>query len=325
MRPPGLNTAALAALLACAAASGNALAQAEVPASASALAAVEAAPQRPSAASEPQQARSPAQEALRTELEAMLEAHHHDRARLQAVVAEQGARSDKTRALAEQVNDQDLARQKRLVRMLDRQGWPDAEQLGLRASESAFVLLYEAALPLQSKYLPVLRQGVATGRARPDWLALMLDRVRVRQGWAQLYGSEVLRNADGTMEILPIRDLPQLDARRAEVGMEPMAEYARRLGLVWTGQKSMGWLPLGDSPRCKVHRPLAYRKAEAGRYEATAKFILRADGEVAAITVNGSDVEWVPDVVRRAMERIRCQPADADVNGQVTYVFNIYG
>jgi hypothetical protein len=55
-------------------------------------------------------------------------------------------------------------------------------------------------------------------------IALLTDRVLLRQGQSQRYGSQ-LRMGESGLEPLPIKDETNVDARRAQMGMMPLADY----------------------------------------------------------------------------------------------------
>jgi hypothetical protein len=63
-------------------------------------------------------------------------------------------------------------------------------------------------------------------------LALLQDRILMRQGKKQLFGSQVVFNKDtGAPEFYPIEDEKNVNARRTKIGMEPLEEYAAHFGM----------------------------------------------------------------------------------------------
>ena len=54
--------------------------------------------------------------------------------------------------------------------------------------------------------------------------ALLTDRVLLRQGKSQRYGSQFQMGKNG-LEPSPIEDETNVDARRAQMGMMPLADY----------------------------------------------------------------------------------------------------
>jgi hypothetical protein len=56
--------------------------------------------------------------------------------------------------------------------------------------------------------------------------ALLTDRVLLAQGKKQRYGSQV-EVKDGQSVPLPLDDAEHVDARRATMGLEPLADYLK--------------------------------------------------------------------------------------------------
>jgi hypothetical protein len=66
-------------------------------------------------------------------------------------------------------------------------------------------------------------------------LAYLTDRVLLAEGKKQIYGTQY-HTVDGKMEPKPLEDPENVDRRRAEAGLEPLAEYARQLAEVYGGK-----------------------------------------------------------------------------------------
>lgn len=162
---------------------------------------------------------------LRSELEAMYDADQGP-----ARSGEIDAQSPQFAAAIQQQQSRDEANLLRLKTIIATHGWPARTRLGDKAARTAFLVIQHADEATQEAYLPLLRAAVDAGEARADDLALLEDRILVRQGKLQRYGSQ-LRSADGVLEFYPIDDEAHVDARRKSVGLPPLAEYARQLGL----------------------------------------------------------------------------------------------
>jgi hypothetical protein len=123
----------------------------------------------------------------------------------------------------------------RVTAILDSAGWLGAEEVGATGSQALFLVLQHAdRLPdVQARYLPVMRQAVEEGRARPHELAMLEDRVAVNHGQPQPYGSQIGWK-DGKPFMRPIADELHVNERREAVGLEPLEQYAERFGLHWS-------------------------------------------------------------------------------------------
>lgn len=130
----------------------------------------------------------------------------------------------------------DAANMKRLAEIVDAYGWPGLRFAG-RASSTAFLVLQHADHDSQVEYLPLMRDAVRRNEALGSQLAMLEDRVRIADGKPQLYGTQLSAPAGGAPHFDPIEDEAHVDERRAAVGLQPLAEYAKLFGLAYTPAK----------------------------------------------------------------------------------------
>jgi hypothetical protein len=144
----------------------------------------------------------------------------------------------------------------RLRAILDDHGWPCASTVGEDAAEAAWLVLQHAIgdPDLQRRGLGLLEAAVAAGRA-PAWQAAMLeDRIRMFEGRPQRYGTQLWPNEHGAMRLYEIEDTAQVQARRREVGLEPLDERVARgphvsgppedqVGEYEAWRRRVGWVP----------------------------------------------------------------------------------
>jgi len=84
----------------------------------------------------------------------------------------------------------------------------------------------------------MLKEAVRRGEAESGNAALLKDRILMREGKKQIYGSQLhLNQVTKQLELWPIEDDENVDARRASVGLEPLAEYMKRFGLEYKPPK----------------------------------------------------------------------------------------
>lgn len=176
-------------------------------------------------------------EELRIELEQMRESDQQHRKLMLESVQKCGRESDEFRQLTAKQAEIDKRNVSRLVEIIERYGWPGRSQVGELGAQGAFLVLQHASLELQEKYLPLLRKGKEAGEVRGQSLALLEDRILMRQGKKQSYGSQLTTNSDGNSELWPIEDEVNVDKRRAEMGLGTLAEYLSRFGLEYVPKK----------------------------------------------------------------------------------------
>lgn len=118
----------------------------------------------------------------------------------------------------------DAANFNELVAIIDQHGWPGRSLVGARASGGAWGVIQHASIESIKKYLPVMTQAMKAGELDGALVATSVDRVLVADGKPQTYGTQ-FREENGEMVPFPIADAAGVDARRAEVGLQPLAEY----------------------------------------------------------------------------------------------------
>ena len=156
--------------------------------------------------------------------------------RLQLVEIEksEGMKSDKVKALWKIIGKKDSANLIKVKAILDEYGWLGADVIGGQGNSTLFLVIQHSDQKTQEKYLPMMREAVKKGNARGSELALLEDRVAIRQGKKQIYGSQIGQDTKkGTYYVLPLDDPDNVDKRRAEVGLQPLAEYVQHWNIKW--------------------------------------------------------------------------------------------
>ncbi|HKQ06784.1 MAG TPA: DUF6624 domain-containing protein [Blastocatellia bacterium] len=140
--------------------------------------------------------------------------------------------------LAEKQDRLDKRNIKKLAKIIEKYGWPARSSVGKEGSLAAFLVVQHGDLGYQKKYFPLLKEAVNKGEADRDDAALLEDRILMREGKKQIYGTQLQFN-EGTkkLELWPIEDEEGVDTRRASVGLEPLAEYMKRFGLEYKASK----------------------------------------------------------------------------------------
>lgn len=118
--------------------------------------------------------------------------------------------------------------------ILDQHGWHGSKEVGDKGNSAFFLVIQHADQTTQEKYLPVMRDAVKNGKASAQNLALLEDRVLLGQGKKQIYGSQIgMDQVTKAYYVDALEDPDNVDKRRAEVGLEPMADYVKNWDLKW--------------------------------------------------------------------------------------------
>lgn len=177
-------------------------------------------------------------DAIKAELEKMLEQDQELRRRADEVEEKQGSKSKELEELWEKQREIDKKNLARLEEIIKVNGWPAKSSVGGTASLAAFLILQHADYEYQKKYFPLIKEALKKGEIEASRVALLEDRILVREGKEQVYGTQLKRNeTTGKYELSPIKDEENLERRRAEVGLPPIAEYLKTFGLEYAPPK----------------------------------------------------------------------------------------
>ncbi len=138
-----------------------------------------------------------------------------------------GHRQDSTDI--QRMTDVDADNTNFLKRIVAERGWPGRSMVGSDGATAAFLIVQHSAdTSFQARVLPLLEKAYATRDAEGQQVALLTDRIAVRRRQQQVYGTQASL-VKGRFVLDPIADSANVDARRARVGMPPVAKYMRIL------------------------------------------------------------------------------------------------
>ncbi len=105
-------------------------------------------------------------------------------------------------------------------------GWPTKELVGIKGVGAVWTVIQHSTLEVQKRYIDMMTKAADAGDL--DWalVATTVDRIRVREGKPQVYGTQ-FKEANGQMVPEPIEDEQHVDERRAKVGLQSLAEYQK--------------------------------------------------------------------------------------------------
>jgi len=155
-----------------------------------------------------------------------------------------GWESQEMTALWNIIREKDSLNLIKIEEILGKYGWLGADIVGEQGNQTIFLVIQHSDLAIQEKYIPMMREAVKNGKASAGDLAYLEDRVALRQGKKQIYGSQV--TFDGERQIYyvsPLEDPDNVDKRRAEVGLPPMAAYMDYFNLKWDVEQYKKDLP----------------------------------------------------------------------------------
>lgn len=155
------------------------------------------------------------------------------RKEIQEKIKIHGPDSPEIKNLWEKQNKFDTENQQVVAEILEKYGWPKVSDYGNNEpAEVVFLVIQHSDLEYQKRYFELARTAVECGDLRKSSFALLKDRILIGEGKKQIYGSQVqIDQKTGKASFYPIEDEVNVDKRRAEVGLQPLAEYAKFFGI----------------------------------------------------------------------------------------------
>ncbi|HKQ53621.1 MAG TPA: DUF6624 domain-containing protein [Pyrinomonadaceae bacterium] len=132
----------------------------------------------------------------------------------------------------------DNKNKRKLDRLVERYGWPTKSMVGSEASGAAFLVVQHGDPAYMKKYFPLIKAAAAKGEAKPGQAAMMEDRMLMNEGKKQIYGTGAQTDpVTNELKLWPIENEEEVDARRAAVGLPPLAEYLKMMGITYVPPK----------------------------------------------------------------------------------------
>ena len=169
-------------------------------------------------------------------------------------------------ALSLRLQESEDARLFRVKQILVKYGWPGRTLVGTEGAKAAWLLVlhYDRDVTFQRRALELMKL-LPKGEVENTHIAYLTDSVSLREEFNQnqVYGT-VLTNENGKLVPKQLFEGVNVDKRRAELGLQPLAEYIRR--------QTEALLPrrpsqkIGDGPKPELRAELLQLGADDHRH-----------------------------------------------------------
>lgn len=173
--------------------------------------------------------------ALAARLDTVYDNDQKYRMAMDSVEKKYGWESKEMQALFQQMHEADSVNLVKVSEILDSRGWLGKDIAGKQGNETLFLVIQHAsALDAQLKYLPMMKQAAKDGKLDPTSFALLEDRIELRQGRPQIYGSQIGRDdRTGEYYVQALIDPDNVDKRREQVGLGRLQDYVSMWNIKW--------------------------------------------------------------------------------------------
>ncbi len=142
--------------------------------------------------------------------------------------------SEKREAVFKMMAEKDHYNLQKVKTILNRHGWLGEDTIGIHGNSALFLVIQHADLKTQEIFFPMMQDAVYSGKLKKSSFALLQDRMNLRQGKKQIYGSQIDRDEQAKIYyVSPLEDPDNVDKRRAEVGLQPLKDYVKMWDINW--------------------------------------------------------------------------------------------
>lgn len=130
---------------------------------------------------------------------------------------------------------------KKIRKILGTNGWPNNSVIGEQGNLTICNVLQHADLKTREHYIPLMRQAVLEKKLEPRFLVRAEDRIATDKGKLQIYGGQMKYYPETkSFNVWPVYDPVNIDIRRAEIGLGPIAEFLKsRFDFEWNLEEQL--------------------------------------------------------------------------------------
>jgi hypothetical protein len=162
-------------------------------------------------------------DSLASVLEKIYESDQSIRSEMRKLREKYNTGSPEYKELARRIQVTDSINLILVTSLIDQFGWLSKAVVGKTGNSAVWLVIQHADLATQEKYYPIMEKAVQENKASRKDLAYLEDRILMRQGKKQLYGTQYkLDSETNEMKLWEVEDPDRLNERRASVGLPPM-------------------------------------------------------------------------------------------------------
>lgn len=169
-------------------------------------------------------------------LDSVYRDYHSNRLKEVSLKNEFGNESNELKEIKKTILQRDSVNLSIVTTIIDTYGWLGRGSVGFIGNYSLALIIQQAELAVQEKYLGKMRVAFDNKNIEAHDLALVEDKVALRKGNKQLYGS-VIVTVGNKNYVAPIEDVENLNKRRAALGLKSMNDYLKNWGMKWDVNK----------------------------------------------------------------------------------------
>lgn len=143
----------------------------------------------------------------------------------------------------------------KVTAIINRYGWLGYKTIGVQESKALFMVIQHADKTTQEKYLPLLRKAVIEKKEFPHHLAMLEDRVTLKNKQYQIYGTQILTTPTKNY-LFPLIDPEKVIERRKAIGLDSASfqNYLNQFKIKWDIETYNQELPIVKKLMKKLYK-----------------------------------------------------------------------
>ncbi|MGM9508013.1 DUF6624 domain-containing protein [Larkinella sp. GY13] len=170
---------------------------------------------------------------VRKRLTQIYEKDQKERAAYDAIERQYGWGAKESQDARQKIKDMDkehLTEVEKIIAQVG--GYPGKSVVGQPLDQVAFLIIQHSVdRAVHEKYLPMVTEAAQKNELDKAGVAFLTDQVKVQKKEKQVYGTQIHINNQGQKDVYPIEDEANVDQRRKQMELEPMAAYLARMGV----------------------------------------------------------------------------------------------
>jgi len=127
----------------------------------------------------------------------------------------------------------DLKNTEYVVNLLEQCGMPTKSELPMEQISTIWLVIQHSLLKYQKKYIPIFKEAAQNGDLSHGKVAMMEDRILLREEKPQIYGTQIRGNKKDGPSLYDVINPEYLNQRRKQVGLNPIEDYLLNWDIVF--------------------------------------------------------------------------------------------
>ena len=129
-----------------------------------------------------------------------------------------------TKPIADKMKRADSLNYLILAKLVEEIGWPDKRTYSDSAMAAPYLIVLHTNGNVLEKFYPLLVEAFMTERVKPDYYAVLIDKLCLSMAMNQKYGTHCRYTKDGPVYRYSMGDINTVEKNRNEIGLDSLSQ-----------------------------------------------------------------------------------------------------